>query len=140
MTEVAERCAAILRDAFPEGGQWSAEDIAGMLAQPGAHLIENAGGFLIAKSVLDEAEIWTIATRPDMRRKGHARALLAEAESLLSARGVRQVFLEVSANNPAALALYVTSGFSESRRRKGYYRDGDGTPTDAICMMKTLVF
>ncbi len=53
--------------------------------------------------------------------------LLAEA----SRRRVREVFLEVRADNPVAQALYASEGFAELGRRPRYYQP-DGV--DALVM------
>jgi ribosomal protein S18 acetylase RimI-like enzyme len=58
-------------------------------------------------------------------------ALLDHAQQ----RGVRSVFLEVRADNDAAIALYDSEGFQTIDRRVGYYQP-DGV--DALVMRKEL--
>lgn len=54
-----------------------------------------------------------LATQPQLRRRGAARALLAEAEGRARARGFRQLALDTSLDNKAARALYLGEGFEE---------------------------
>ncbi len=138
MTDDAERCAVLLAESFPEGGSWSADDIRRTLARPGGRLFEVEGGFMIANTVLDEAEIWTIAVHPTKRRKGRARALLVQAMAALADQGVRVVHLEVAADNVPARALYDEMGFVQTGARRAYYRSSTGEPVDAILMQKAL--
>jgi ribosomal-protein-alanine N-acetyltransferase len=53
------------------------------------------------------------------------RALLCEALAKAEQQGADAVFLEVSAGNPAALALYAGLGFANVGSRRAYYRGVD---------------
>ena len=86
-------------------------------------------------SLITEAEIYRIAVRPDMRRKGLGRSLLGEAERLLRELGCESIFLEVRDTNEAAVSLYSSEGFREIYRRRAYYRD---PVCDALIMEKKL--
>jgi ribosomal-protein-alanine N-acetyltransferase len=88
-------------------------------------------GYALAWWVVDELELLALATRVESRRRGIARALLAELIS--SARGDRgrRVSLEVARSNSAALQLYESSGFVVFNVRRGYYRK---TGEDALLM------
>ena len=55
----------------------------------------------------------SLATEEAYRRRGVARALLAEAEREATARGLRSVALDTWVDNKAARALYVSAGFEE---------------------------
>ena len=138
MDDRAERCAALLAESFASEGQWSAAEIAAVLAREGGYLFENAGGCLIVSAVLDEAEIWTIATRPALRRQGYARELIGQAIAILRENGIERLFLEVSEDNQPARDLYTTMGFQEMGRRPAYYRTADGGRTDAVMMALAL--
>jgi len=55
----------------------------------------------------------SLATEAEYRRRGVARALLAEAERQATGRGLRSVALDTWVDNKPARALYVTAGFEE---------------------------
>jgi [ribosomal protein S18]-alanine N-acetyltransferase len=93
----------------------------------------DARSFAVGRVVLDEAEVLTLATHPDHRRQGLARAALADLTRQCEQAAVTRLFLEVAANNAAALALYHRAGFAVSGRRKGYYGG-----TDALTMVRVL--
>lgn len=95
-------------------------------------------GFILGRVVLDEAELLTIATDPLKRRTGIAAALLQQFEGAVRRRGVQIIFLEVSEQNTAALALYERAGFRMMARRKGYYTASGETAHDALILHKTL--
>jgi ribosomal-protein-alanine N-acetyltransferase len=52
----------------------------------------------------------------------------------LSAIGVRKLFLEVDADNTAALALYAKFGFRAVAEREAYYRTADARRAKALVM------
>ena len=80
----------------------------------------------------------TIAVAPEARRNGEGRALLDGFLRTARARGAGTAFLEVAADNAAALALYRRSGFAEAGRRRGYYHSPGNPPVDALVMVKSL--
>ena len=92
-------------------------------------------GFVLVRAVADEAEILTLAVAPTHRQRGIAAALLREAITVLRPGGTKTLFLEVAADNTAALALYAGAGFSPSGRRVGYYARDEGN-VDALMMMQ----
>jgi ribosomal-protein-alanine N-acetyltransferase len=92
------------------------------------------GGIRAAKGSTD-ADIQTIAIAESARGRGRGRALLATLLAEASRRGVREVFLEVRADNPVAQALYASEGFIELGRRPRYYQP-DGV--DALVMRLDL--
>lgn len=136
----AEILSAMHAEIFAEG--WSAASFAEMLTTPGTMAaIASEGGmplaFIVTRRAADEAEIITIGSRPPVQRRGVARQLLDLHAADLSSNGVRHLFLEVAESNTPARGLYVTCGFVEAGRRKGYYRRGTGTE-DAIVMRREL--
>ncbi|MDX2234605.1 MAG: GNAT family N-acetyltransferase [Hyphomonadaceae bacterium] len=94
-----------------------------------------AQGFILVHAAADEAEILTLAVAEPARRRGLARALVSRAEAEMRDSGARTFFLEVSAANAAARALYATAGFMETGRRARYYDDG----ADALILSRALV-
>jgi ribosomal-protein-alanine N-acetyltransferase len=87
--------------------------------------------FLISWHVSDELHILNVATRPDRRRRGIARALLDGAIAYGRDAGVRHVLLEVRRSNRAAIGLYRSVGFFAMGVRARYYPDDE----DAIEMV-----
>ncbi len=121
----AEVLAEIHRAAFPPAEAWSADVMALQLGVPGAFgWLHPAGGMVLARVAADEADILTIAVAPGARRQGLGRALLLAAMVEAARRGATTMFLEVGVANHAAHALYVSAGFTEVGRRRGYYADG----------------
>ena len=72
--------------------------------------------------VLDEGAVTNIATLPEYRQRGIARAVLKRMLHRAEERGIRAVFLEVRASNGAAKALYLSEGFEVCGVRKNFYR------------------
>lgn len=141
--EPAHAKVASLLHATSFDAPWSPDDFARLLEQPGvAGLAWGAvepSGFILIRAVADEAEILTLAVAPKNRRRGTATQLLDEACRMLRAGGTRRLFLEVAADNDAALALYKSYGFAASGRRTQYYARGPGRPrVDALIMTLDL--
>jgi ribosomal-protein-alanine N-acetyltransferase len=82
----------------------------------------SALGFALGWWIVDELEIVALGVASDARRRGLARALLAEVIGAARAGGARRVLLEVAASNSAARRLYAAAGFSVFNVRRGYYR------------------
>ncbi|MBX3481737.1 MAG: GNAT family N-acetyltransferase [Caulobacter sp.] len=123
--------------AFDPG--WSAAEIAGLLDTPGAFALAEDQGFILARALVGEAEIITLAVVPAARRQGLASRLLEAAIVQSLALGAETLFLEVAEDNAPALALYQKAGFSQVGRRRGYYaRTGGAAPVDALVMRLTL--
>ena len=58
------------------------------------------------------AELKRIWTDSRYRRRGHAKALLAELEADIAARGYRNVYLTTGDRQPEAEALYLSTGYT----------------------------
>jgi len=95
------------------------------------------GAFIIIRTSEHEAEILTIATAEQARRKGYGRALLGEATARFTQAKSRNLFLEVAEDNAPAIALYKSSGFVPIGRRPAYYRRENGRVA-AITFSKAL--
>lgn len=135
--EAAGRLAAMHATAFDR--PWDAAAFADLLGHPGAlALAEGDRGFLLARRVLDEAEVLTLAVVPTARRRGLGRALVEAAAGLLKPAGARTLWLEAAEDNAAALALYRAAGFAETGRRPGYYARERGPSLAAVVMRRTL--
>lgn len=131
----AAALAAIHAAAFPPRERWGEDAMALQLGLPGAFgLIDARGGMVLARVAADEAEILTIAVLPESRRQGLGRALLEAAAAEAAGRGAVALFLEVSAGNHPAQALYATCGFLPVGQRRRYYADG----ADALVLRRIL--
>ena len=86
------------------------------------------GGLLAVGTVGD---IQTIALDPDARGAGRGRLLMNALLDAAEGLGVREVFLEVRADNPVARGLYAALGFAEIGVRPRYYQPDD---VDAVVM------
>ena len=141
----AELLAAMHRICFAE--PWGPDSMAASLEMPGAagliavegeSLAPSLGGagpagLVLWRCAAGEAEILTLAVLPPWRRSGLGRRLMEAALAEAAAAGAETMFLEVAADNAAALALYQRLGFSRIGRRKGYYHG-----TDALTMRRDL--
>ena len=128
--------AALHATSFAE--PWDAQAFAVLLAQPGVVgwlWDDPPAGVLLVRAAADEAEILTIAVTPDARKRGGGRKMVEEALRVLSQGATQRVFLEVAADNTAALALYHARGFAPCGRRPGYYANG---AIDAVTMERAL--
>ncbi|MEY1554553.1 GNAT family N-acetyltransferase [Yoonia sp. R2331] len=107
---------------------WTATEFQDLLAA-GATLTGDARSFVLGRIIAGEGEVLTLATHPDHQRKGLARAALAAFCATCDT-----VFLEVAADNAAALALYRSAGFAQVGKRAGYYKRPNHTPVDALVL------
>jgi GNAT superfamily N-acetyltransferase len=62
---------------------------------------------------VDTAEFKRIWTDSGCRRRGYAKALLAELENTVASRGYRRVYLITGDRQPEAEALYRSTGYTE---------------------------
>ncbi|MGB3248698.1 MAG: GNAT family N-acetyltransferase, partial [Tabrizicola sp.] len=100
--------------------------------------VEGDAGFLLGRTVAGEAELLTIAVAPEARRRGLGRKLMARFIYQAQLRGAERTFLEVAADNPAAIALYESCGFRQAGTRRGYYRTPTGQRIDALVLARDL--
>ncbi len=125
--------AALHATAFDGAARWSAASLRTMAADPAAILETARDGFLLGRVAAGEAELLTLVVAPAARRRGTARTLLAAFESGARKRDAATAFLEVSADNAAARALYAGAGWREAGLRRGYYEG-----VDALILRKHL--
>lgn len=93
----------------------------------------NGYGGLLALGT--EGDIQTIAVAPAARGAGHGRRMMNALLDAAAERGVREVFLEVRADNPVAQGLYLALGFEEIGVRPRYYQPDN---VDAVVMRLNL--
>jgi ribosomal-protein-alanine N-acetyltransferase len=136
---------AIETASFPTDA-WSSDAMSAELATEYSHYVvdeevDDEDGAIIGYAGLRalrgsaDADIQTIALIEARRGEGRGRAMLRTLLTEASARGAREVFLEVRADNPSAESLYLSEGFEEIGRRPRYYQPDD---VDAIVMKVKL--
>ena len=100
------------------------------------HVLEDGTGiigFAVTWNVAGEIQLNNIGVRGDARRRGMGSLLISHI--IMTARntgGPGKIYLEVSAENTAALFFYRAHGFIETGRRKNYYDS-----IDAILMERS---
>jgi len=82
-----------------------------------------------------DADLELLVVDPAHRRRGWGRMLLAAWEWRAALAGANAAYLEVSAANGAARALYARSGYASVGVRARFYADG----CDAVLMRRALV-
>ncbi len=117
-------------DAFP-GESWTADylrvAIDGQMPTIRVRSLrigEEVVGYAIVSVVFEVAELQRVAVAPAYRRRGLARALVADVVSMAAEAAAERLLLEVAESNTGARALYASLGFAEIDRRERYYRDG----------------
>ncbi len=122
---------------FPDRS-WASAEFENLLSNKNCTILwsDNEKAFVVAQSVLDEAEILTIAVDPGHHRTGLAYLLMQNLSRALaeSSPPISTLFLEVSAQNQPARKLYKKLGFVENGTRRDYYRDKTGQRVDAVLM------
>jgi ribosomal-protein-alanine N-acetyltransferase len=118
---------------------WSEKALEHLLEEKNFGAVALEDGKLLAYAglvtALDEGEITNVATHPDHRRRGAARAALGLLLEQAWARGICRVTLEVRESNVAAQTLYTSLGFTLCGKRKGFY---SSPREDALVLEKVL--
>jgi len=107
---------------------WSAEGLAEELTNPHAVFrvaVEGDAvlGYVGMHHLLDEGFITNVAVFPAARRRGVARALLADLAQYAAAHNLYRITLEVRVSNVAAITLYEGAGYVRDGVRPAFYRD-----------------
>ena len=107
---------------------WSADGLAEELANPHAVFrvaVEGDAvlGYVGMHHLLDEGFITNVAVFPAARRRGVARALLADLTAYAAAHGLYRITLEVRVSNAPAITLYEGAGYVRDGVRPAFYRD-----------------
>lgn len=86
------------------------------------------GGMMVA---VDEGQITNIATHPDYRRRGYAKAVVEALIKYAKNNGLDSISLEVRESNAAAIELYTKLGFKVEGKRRDFYTK----PTESALIM-----
>lgn len=124
---------------------WNEPSVATLLEHPASTaFIAEIGlpkipvGFIMGQLMADEAEILSLGVAPELQRRGIGRALVDGLLRAAKRAECKRLFLEVAADNVAALALYRRLGFADVRRREGYYPRISGPAVDALVLQFTI--
>lgn len=124
---------------------WSAREVADLMAHPGAaaFVVREDGqpdivGYALGRLAADEAELLSIGVAPDRRRNGLGRRLVLALAERVRGMGAVALFLEVSAVNISAVALYRALGFRQVGMRRAYYRPIGRPAEDAMLLVRDL--
>lgn len=82
-----------------------------------------------------DADVQTIAVAPQAQGLGVGRRLLTALIEQATSAGAQHLMLEVRADNEPAISLYLSDGFEQIARRRGYYQPGN---IDALIMRRRL--
>lgn len=132
------RISEIHGSSFPHG--WSVATLKELIANGayGACILQSdvVRGFLLWRTVLDEAEILSMAVESSARKCGQGRFLLLSALKWMANSGVTRVFLEVADDNEAGKGLYRSVGFEQIGCRRGYYQRDQHTVDAQLLQLK----
>ena len=115
-----------LLSSIPEVTQWPADDF--LLASQrnfSLRVAEEEGsvcGLVVFRIIADETEILNLAVDSSQRRRGTGSRLIQDVIAASNSAGVGKIFLEVRESNGAARSFYARMGFTETGRRRQYYR------------------
>jgi ribosomal protein S18 acetylase RimI-like enzyme len=131
-----------------QGMSWRVSDIRDMLCSGAMKgfarisyrrgALRRLDGYILFRTMADEGEILSLVVRPQSRRRGLARDFLTHALMCMEESHVKRAFLEVSAANRAAIALYKKLGFKVIAIRRGYYSTIKGETRDAFVLAVTV--
>lgn len=125
------RAILALEQSCAAAAHWSESHYLEMLNSPHRSLLlvtEDAGailGFIALHTATPEWELANIAVAELAQRRGIGKGLVEAAQQVAQERGAETIHLEVRGSNAAARALYTRAGFTESGRRRAYYRNPD---------------
>ncbi len=107
---------------------WSETTFLGLLRRRDAEIVvATIAGDIIGHAVywhvLDQGELGNVAVIETMRGRGIGAQLVAEIVKRATARGIRELFLEVRPSNTSARQLYEKFGFEQVGRRRNYYQE-----------------
>jgi len=141
ITALAKSFAVIHKACFGNPGtKFSSSFILSLIKNPNVKFIEQEQkGFCLARLSNGEAEIITMAIKPEFQQQGIGYLILMKTIQLIKKNSCEKVFLEVASDNVAGINLYSKAGFNRCGFRKNYYQISNGKKADAIIMKKILV-
>lgn len=91
-------------------------------------------GFVLGQLAADEAEILAIGVKSAWHRQGIARRMIEGLARAIERAEAKRLFLDVAADNDAAMGLYLGLGFTATGLRRGYYQRDTGPAVDALTL------
>jgi [ribosomal protein S18]-alanine N-acetyltransferase len=138
----AQSLAAMSRDLIEAGLGWAyrTDRIAKLIADPETIALvarerKQPVGFAVMNFGDERAHLILLAVSTTHQRRGIARDMLAWLIDSAVTAGMASIHVELRADNPAAYALYRSTGFAETFRVRGYYR-GKETAVRMIRMVR----
>ncbi len=102
--------------------------LSGFVWEDNGRIVGNVSLIPFSKAGLKVFLIANVATHPDYRRRGIARALTEAAMRRAREKHADTIWLHVRQDNPGAIALYRNLGFYERTRRTTWYTSSSGIP------------
>jgi ribosomal protein S18 acetylase RimI-like enzyme len=111
-------------------------DLRRAIADSPAHvLIAEVGGRIVGSIIgtFDgwRGNIYRLAVHPDHRRRGIARALVAEVQTLFARQGVKRITALVEKDTQMAVAFWTAVGYQPDRRIVRFVQNLDSAPPAA---------
>lgn len=135
-----EAVLAIERVSYPF--PWSEQGFIVLLNEGFALVLEDADlnvvGYACCRAIIDEVDVLNICIAEHLRGQGVGAWFLERVQIRLAEAKYNRALLEVRVENEPARKLYQKLGWVEDGIRKGYYRNKDGTQTDAVLMSLDL--
>jgi ribosomal-protein-alanine N-acetyltransferase len=125
---------------------WSEESVRTLLDHPASTAFmamiggapKTCVGFVLAQLAADEAEILSIGVSKDWQRKGLGKRLVDGVARAAQRAEAKKLYLDVAADNDAAMELYRSAGFLGTGLRRGYYERPGGDAVDAVTLALKL--
>lgn len=95
-------------------------------------------GFVLGQLVADQAEILSIGVAKEWQKKGIGGLLVGALARAAQRAEAKTLFLDVAADNDAALELYRKAGFLGTGLRRGYYERPGAEAVDALTLALRL--
>lgn len=135
-TEHLSSVMRIERESFTH--PWSEDSFRAELGKPASHLFvatdnNEVVGYAVLETVLDEGSLLIIAVDEKYRRKGVAKMLFSELETIAKEKDLSFITLEVRVSNESAINFYDSQSFDKVAVRKNYYSK---PIEDAVLMTK----
>ena len=134
-----KKMAKIHAAAKPNHRIWNTQEFTNLLSSPGVVAECHPNGFALARIIHTDAELLLLVTEQIKQNTGIATGCLLKMEKHLMKLGAREITLEVSESNGAAINLYKKLNYKKIFIRKSYSRDKNGNLENALLMQKELI-